>query len=135
MIDYKIENSLNVDEFRTLLINSTLGARRPVDNPERLARMLEHANLIVTARDDGKLIGVSRSLSDFSFCTYLSDLAVDETYQKMGIGRELIKLTMQAAPDARLILLSAPASISYYPRIGMTRFEHCYYLDDIDDLK
>jgi predicted N-acetyltransferase YhbS len=135
MIDYKIENSLNVDEFRTLLINSTLGERRPIDNHERLVRMLKHANLIVTARDEGRLIGISRSLSDFSFCTYLSDMAVDKDYQKMGIGRELIKLTMQAAPDARLILLSAPASVSYYPRIGMTRFEHCYYLDNIDDLR
>lgn len=135
MIEYKIENSLNVDEFKTLLINSTLGERRPVDNPDRLAMMLKHANLIVTARDEGRLIGISRSLSDFSFCTYLSDMAVDKAYQKMGIGREMIKITMQAAPDARLILLSAPASISYYPRIGMTRFEHCYYLDNIDDLK
>jgi GNAT superfamily N-acetyltransferase len=135
MIIYDIENDLGVEEFRTLLVNSTLGIRRPVDDPERLGRMLQHANLIVTARDNGKLIGISRALSDFSFCTYLSDLAVDESYQKQGIGRELIRKTKIATTPARLILLSAPAAVTYYPRIGMTRFDQCYILDDISDLK
>lgn len=135
MIVYAIENNLGAEEFRALLVNSTLGIRRPVDDPERLGKMLEHANLIVTARDNGKLIGVSRALSDFSFCTYLSDLAVDESYQKQGIGRELIRRTKTASPHAKLILLAAPAAVSYYPRIGMARFEQCFILDDVSDLK
>jgi predicted N-acetyltransferase YhbS len=135
MIEYRIEEDLSVEEFKMLLINSTLSERRPVDEPERLSRMLEHGNLIVTARDNGKLVGVSRSLTDFAFCTYLSDLAVDTAYQKQGIGKELIRQTKLAASKARLILLSAPAAVSYYPKIGMKRFNHCYYLDDIADLK
>jgi predicted N-acetyltransferase YhbS len=135
MIEYKIENDLSVDEFRRVLISSTLGARRPVNDDERLRKMLEHGNLIITARDNGRLIGVSRSLSDFAFCTYLSDLAVDQEYQKQGVGRELIRLTKLSAPQAKLILLSAPAAISYYPKIGMKQFEYCYYLDDITELK
>jgi predicted N-acetyltransferase YhbS len=134
MIEYKIENGLTVEEFRTVLVNSTLGQRRPVNEPERLARMLEHGNLIITARENGRLIGVSRSLTDFAFCTYLSDLAVDEAYQKQGIGRELIRQTKLAAPEAKLILLSAPAATRYYPKIGMTRHDYCFYLDDISDL-
>lgn len=97
--------------------------------------MLEHANLIVTARDHGKLIGVVRSLTDFVYCTYLSDLAVDETYQKMGIGKELIRLTKEKTPEAKLILLSAPKAVHYYPKIGMTQWEQCYILDDIDSLQ
>jgi ribosomal protein S18 acetylase RimI-like enzyme len=135
MIEYKIENDLSIEEFRTVLVNSTLGQRRPVDDPERLSMMLEHGNLIITAREEGKLIGISRSLTDFTFCTYMSDLAVDEAYQKHGIGRELIRQTKLAAPTARLILLSAPAAVSYYPRIGMKKFDHCYLLDDISELK
>jgi predicted N-acetyltransferase YhbS len=135
MIEYKIENELPVDEFRMVLVNSTLGQRRPVDEPDRLASMLEHGNLIITAREDGRLIGVSRSLTDFAFCTYLSDLAVDEAYQKQGIGRELIRQTKLAAPRAKLILLSAPAATRYYPKIGMKRHEFCFYLDDISDLR
>jgi len=135
MIEYKIENDLGVEEFRMVLVNSKLGKRRPVDEPERLSRMLEHGNLILTARENGKLIGVSRSLTDYAFCTYLSDLAVDEAYQKQGIGRELIRQTKLAAPQAILILLSAPAAISYYPKIGMKRFDNCYLLDDIYELK
>jgi GNAT superfamily N-acetyltransferase len=135
MIEYKIENDLSVEEFRTVLVNSTLGQRRPVDEPGRLAGMLEHGNLILTARENGRLVGVSRSLTDYSFCTYLSDLAVDEAYQKKGIGKELIRQTKLAAPSARLILLAAPAAISYYPKIGMKQFEHCFVLDDITELK
>ena len=134
MIEYQTENNLTAEEFRAILIDSTLGERRPVDDPERLNKMLEHANLIVTARDKGKLIGVSRSLTDYTFCTYLSDLAVDLAYQKKGIGRELIRRTKMAAPLARLILLAAPAAIHYYPKIGMTHHEFCYYLDDINKL-
>jgi predicted N-acetyltransferase YhbS len=135
MIDYMIENRLAVEEFRMVLVNSTLGQRRPVTEPARLARMIEHGNLIITARDNGKLIGVARSLTDFAFCTYLSDLAVDEAYQKQGIGKELIRQTKLAAPDAKLILLSAPAATRYYPKIGMKRHEFCFYLDDVSDLK
>jgi predicted N-acetyltransferase YhbS len=135
MIEYRIENDLGVEEFRLLLVNSTLGNRRPLNEPQRLALMLKNANLTITARDEGKLIGVSRALSDFAFCTYLSDLAVDEAYQKQGIGRELIRQTKLAAPEAKLILLSAPAAVSYYPRIGMKRFDQCYILDNIDELR
>lgn len=135
MIVYTIETDLSIEEFKTVLVSSTLGERRPVNEPERLRKMLEHGNLIVTARDNGKLIGVSRSLTDFLFCTYLSDLAVDKAYQKKGIGKELIRQTKLATPKAKLILLAAPAAISYYPKIGMSQFEFCYYLDDVSKLK
>ncbi|NJN42601.1 MAG: GNAT family N-acetyltransferase [Flammeovirgaceae bacterium] len=134
MIEYKTENDLSVEEFRQILIASTLAERRPVDEPERLLKMLEHGNLIITARDNDKLVGVSRSLTDFVYCTYLSDLAVDLTYQKQGIGKELIRQTKLKTPKAKLILLSAPAAIPYYPKIGMTKFEHCFILDDVNKL-
>jgi predicted N-acetyltransferase YhbS len=129
MICYQIEPGLAVEEFRNVLIRSTLGERRPVDDPARLKNMVAHANLIVTARDAGKLVGVSRALSDFAYCTYLSDLAVDIDYQRQGIGKELIRQTKLAAPEAKLILLSAPAAVDYYPKIGMQRHAHCFYLD------
>jgi GNAT superfamily N-acetyltransferase len=129
---------LSPEEFRAILINSSLGERRPVDEPERIATMVEHGNLIITARDtrdNGKLVGVARSLTDFAFCTYLSDLAVDENYQKKGIGKELIKQTKLATPKAKLILLAAPKAVDYYPKIGMTKRDHCYVLDNVEDLK
>jgi predicted N-acetyltransferase YhbS len=135
MITYQIENDLSVMEFREVLVNSTLGERRPVDEPQRLSKMLDNGNLIITARENGKLIGVARSLTDFSFCTYLSDLAVDEGYQKKGIGKELIRLTKLETPDARLILLSAPAAVEYYPKIGMKKWEQCYTITEISELK
>lgn len=135
MIEYQIEKNLSAEEFRMVLISSTLGERRPVDEPDRIQKMIEFGNLIVTARENGRLIGVSRSLTDYTFCTYLSDLAVVFTHQKKGIGKELIRRTKLAAPLAKLILLAAPAAVSYYPKIGMTRHENCFYLDDVNNLK
>ena len=135
MIVYKIENNLSVEDFKAVLIKSTLAQRRPVNEPGRLLNMVKQGNLIITAREQGKLIGVSRSVTDFSFCTYLSDLAVIKEFQKKGIGKELIRQTKLAAPLAKLILLSAPDAISYYTKIGMTQHKYCYYLDDIKNLK
>lgn len=135
VVSYAVENGLSPEEFRQLLIESTLGERRPVNDPERIADMVKHANLVVTARIDGILVGVARSVSDYSFCTYLSDLAVHRMYQRKGIGKELIRQTKIAAPKAKLILLSAPAAVDYYPRIGMIRHEHCFFIDDLSQIR
>jgi GNAT superfamily N-acetyltransferase len=116
-------------EFIDLLDRSTLAERRPVDEPETIRGMLEHADIIVTARLGGRLIGVSRAITDFSFCTYLSDLAVDERFQRQGIGKELIRRTHDAAGRATtLILLAAPKARTYYPRVGMTQHDSCWFI-------
>lgn len=135
MIVYKIENELCVEEFIAVLVNSSLAERRPVKESDRIKEMMKYGNLILTARIDGKLVGVARSLTDFVYATYLSDLAVDEKYQNMGIGKELIRQTKLASPQAKLILLSAPKAINYYPKIGMSRHEHCFFIDNVDELK
>jgi predicted N-acetyltransferase YhbS len=135
MITYNLEKDLDVEEFISVLIRSTLGERRPVNDIERMTKMVRNANITVTARDNGLLIAVARSISDFAFCTYLSDLAVDVKYQKAGIGKELIRRTKLEVPDAKLILLAAPAAREYYPKIGMPQFEFCFILDDVSQLK
>jgi predicted N-acetyltransferase YhbS len=130
MIDYQLEPELSADEFIDVLIRSTLGERRPIDDHERIVLMLKNADLIVTARSNGKLVGVSRAITDFVYCTYLSDLAVDEACQKQGIGRELIERTHQAAGlKTRLILIAAPKARSYYPHIGMVSHDSCWMRD------
>jgi len=121
MISYRTGNDLDLDAAIELYVDSTLGERRPVADRSRMQRMLEHANLVVTAWDGARMVGISRSLTDFVYATYLSDLAVRKSYQRTGIGRELVRLTRDAAPRAMLILLAAPAAEKYYPRIG---FEH-----------
>lgn len=119
-ITYQFEPELNAAEFVDVLVRSTLAGRRPVDRPDVIRGMLEHADLVVTARADKLLVGVSRTITDFNYCTYLSDLAVDQTYQGRGIGRELIRLTHEAAgTHTTLILLAAPKARGYYPHIGM----------------
>lgn len=127
-ITYGLEPALGADEFVDVLRRSTLAERRPVGNPERIAGMLAHADLVVTARSgSGLLVGVSRAITDFSYCTYLSDLAVDEAFQRQGIGRELIRKTHEAAGlHTTLILLAAPKAESYYPHIGMQPHHSCW---------
>ena len=134
-IIFSPEKSLDPDEFIEVLKNSTLAERRPVKDEQRIASMCNNANLIVTARLNGKLIGVARSITDFVYCTYLSDLAVDIKYQKQGIGKRLIVETKKLTPQAKLILLSAPAAVDYYPKIGMAKHNYCYILDDLKDLR
>ncbi len=119
MPTYHVNEPISADEFIAVLRASTLAERRPVDDLGVIEDMLQHANLIVTAREGGKLIGVARTLTDFSYIAYLSDLAVDVAYQRQGIGRELIRLTkQQLGPACKLLLLAAPAATEYYPRLG-----------------
>ncbi len=126
-IIYALEPRLSAHEFRNVLVASTLGERRPVKDLARLERMLRNANIIVTARHEGRIVGVARALSDFSYCCYLSDLAVDAAYQHRGIGKRLIEETRaNAGPEATLVLLSAPAAAGYYPKIGMKKHESCW---------
>ena len=130
-VDYGIETypGLSLEAFIDVLRRSTLGERRPIDDPETIRGMLEHADLIVTARVEGRLIGISRAITDFSYCTYLSDLAVDEAYQRQGIGKELIRRTHEAAGlRTLLILLAAPKARSYYPHIGMAPHDSCWII-------
>jgi predicted N-acetyltransferase YhbS len=118
-IRYETSRQIRPDEFVDLLKRSRLGERRPVDDRECMEAMLEHANLLCTAWDGEKLVGVARSLTDFEYCCYLSDIAVDEAYQKRGIGKELIRLTQsKLGNNAKLILLAAPKAEGYYPKIG-----------------
>jgi predicted N-acetyltransferase YhbS len=126
-VTYALEPDLGPDEFLDVLVRSTLAERRPVDEPETIRGMLQNAGVIVTARVDGRLVGISRAITDFSYCTYLSDLAVDRAHQRQGIGRELIRRTHEAAGlGTTLILLAAPAARTYYPSIGMDPHDSCW---------
>ncbi|GAA3283368.1 GNAT family N-acetyltransferase [Streptomyces lavendulae] len=125
-----VGSALDVEEVLGLYRASTLAERRPVDDVERFTRMLAGANLVVTARtDEGRLIGIARSVTDGAYATYLSDLAVDAAYQSKGVGRELIRVTGEAAPQATIILLAAPAAVDYYPRVGFTAHHSAWTLD------
>lgn len=127
-VTWSIENDLGADEFVDVLKRSGLNVRRPLDDRERVATMLENSNLIVTARDtDGALIGLSRCVTDFAYCCYCSDLAVDCKWQRQGVGRELIRRSREAAGDgASFLLLSAPGVEDYYRQAGFEKFETCY---------
>jgi len=128
VIAYRRDAVPTLEQARALYRACSLGARRPIDDDARFGTMLQQANLVVTAWDGTELVGMARSLSDFAYCTYLADLAVDERHQRRGIGRELVRHTRVAAPQASLILLAAPAAVDYYPRIGFERHDSAWLL-------
>jgi GNAT superfamily N-acetyltransferase len=133
MIDYQTEPGLSVEEFIALLARTSLGERRPLNDVARMERMLREADILLTARDEGRLVGVSRALTDHAYCTYLSDLAVDEDWQRRGIGRELLRRTHEEAGlHTSLILIAAPAARDYYPHIGMTAHDSCWMIRGCD---
>ena len=135
-ITYKLNASLDLDAAIQLYVASTLGERRPVDDRTCMARMLAEADLTITAWDGEQLVGIARSLTDWCYCCYLSDLAVRATHQRLGIGKELIRRTQsELGPNATLILLAAPAAEDYYPHIGMTQHPSAWILRPGDQLR
>lgn len=128
MITYKSDIVPQVDLVIDLYKDA--GLKRPVEDEERIGLMYRNANLIVTAWDNRVLVGVSRALTDFCYCCYLSDLAVRSSYQKHGIGKRLIDLTKELCGDqAMLLLLSAPSALSYYPAVGFKKVENGFIID------
>jgi predicted N-acetyltransferase YhbS len=129
MIEYRVGNELDVDEVIELYRASTLGERRPIGERERFTGMLTQANLVITAWDGELLVGISRSLTDFSYITYLADLAVRVSHQKQGIGKELMRRTQQeGGPNTTLLLLAAPAAEKYYPHVGFKHAPNAWLL-------
>jgi len=128
VITYRLGNDLDLDTVIDLYVDSTIGERRPVAERERMGTMLEEADLVVTAWDGDLMVGISRSVTDWVYCTYLSDLAVRLDYQHQGIGKELVRRTRQETPQATVILLAAPKAVDYYPKIGMTRHNSAWIL-------
>ena len=127
-MDYRTGNDLDLDTLIELYEASTLGERRPVGDRDRMGAMLQNANLVISAWDGGQIVGIARSVTDWVYCTYLADLAVRATYQRGGIGKELMRRTQAAAPQASLILLAAPQAAEYYPKVGFTRHESAWWL-------
>ncbi|WP_338040651.1 GNAT family N-acetyltransferase [Mangrovibacillus cuniculi] len=122
-ITYEINKPILAKDLASLFKKSTIN--RPIEDEERLDKMLQYADLTVTAWDRNTLVGISRSVTDFVYCCYLSDLAVDEAYQKKGIGKELVRLTKEELGEqVSLILLSAPTAMDYYPKIGMEMLDN-----------
>jgi len=128
MVTFQVELLLSLEEFVFILDDSGLGKRRPMDNPGHLQRMIEGSNLIVTARDNGKLVGFLRALTDHCYRCFIADLAVAKAYQGKGIGRKILQFTRELAPEARLILFAAEDAEPFYQKLGFTLHEHCYQL-------
>ena len=121
---------LTPEQFIDLLCRSTLGERRPIDDPDTIAGMVANADITLSAWDGDKLIGVARSVTDFAYCCYLSDLAVDVAYQRQGIGVELMARTQaMLGPKCKMILLAAPAAADYYGHVGFDHYPRCWVLD------
>jgi predicted N-acetyltransferase YhbS len=128
-VEYRFGNDLDLAEVTDLYRASTLGERRPIDDPAILRSMLEHANLVVTAWDGELLVGLSRTLTDFAYVGYLADLAVRASHQRRGIGLELMRRTRERmGRRSMLVLLAAPKAVEYYPRVGFTRHDSAWLL-------
>jgi N-acetylglutamate synthase-like GNAT family acetyltransferase len=128
MIEYSTDRTISPEQLATVFDRS--GIRRPTHDLARMQKMIAAADLLITAWDGEKLVGVSRSLTDFCFCCYLSDLAVDCDYQKQGVGRRLVELTREAIGDqTMLLLIAAPEAMDYYPKIGFEKLDRAWWIN------
>ncbi len=129
-IEYRSDAEISVEEAIDLYKRSTLSERRPVDRPDIFKGMLAHANLLISAWDGSRLVGISRSLTDFTYVAYLADLAVDAAYQGRGIGKRLIEETRQRlGRECMIVLLAAPKANDYYPKVGFEHNPRAWVLD------
>lgn len=129
-IEYKVNENIGAEQFIELLKNSTLGERRPLNDYECMKGMISNSNLVISAWADGLLVGIARSITDFHFACYISDLAVSSSHQRKGIGKKLLVITQNhLGPKCKLILLAAPAANSYYEHIGFSNNSRCWVLD------
>lgn len=130
LITYQLATDMSTEDFIDILNRSTLGERRPVDDLTCIQGMIKNADIIVTAVLDEKIVGVARAVTDYSYCCYLSDLAVDASFQHQGIGKRIIqKVREQLGAKCKVILLSAPAAVEYYPKIGFMQHSSAWVLD------
>jgi GNAT superfamily N-acetyltransferase len=128
-LTYEINPNLTPEQFIQVLRASTLAERRPVEEPERIAAMLKNADVTITARDGDRLVGVARAITDYSYCCYLSDLAVAEDYQRQGIGRELMRRLQEHLGDkVSIYLVAAPKARDYYPHVGLIQVESAWVM-------
>lgn len=126
-IAYRLDAPLKPEQVADLFRSS--GIRRPAEDLDRIRAMIEHANLTVTAWDDGVLVGIARALTDFRYCCYLSDLAVRREYQGSGIGRELLRrLRERLCEESLVLLLSAPEAADYYPKLGFEKADNAWII-------
>lgn len=128
VITYKINSKVEPHQLADLFRSS--GIRRPVDDLNRIKRMIDNADLLITAWEGDKLVGVARALTDYSYCCYLSDLAIDKDYQHNGIGHELItEVQNRIGDECMLLLLSSPEAMDYYPKIGMEKAGNAFIIN------
>ncbi|WP_027126959.1 GNAT family N-acetyltransferase [Gelidibacter mesophilus] len=126
-IEYKIGKVPKISEIIEVYHSS--GIKRPTTNHERITKMYANSNLIITAWSENKLVGISRSLTDFCYVCYLSDLAVKKEYQKVGVGKQLIEMTKkEIGKETALVLLSAPMAMTYYPKIGFENIDNGFLI-------
>jgi len=132
-IEYKINTRVSADQFVELLRDSGLGDRRPIEDRECIEGMITNSNLVVSVWDNDEIIGIARSMTDFHYACYLSDLAVKKRFHDQGIGKLLlVKTQEQLGPKCKLILVAAPNANSYYDKTGFTNNHRCWILECSD---
>ena len=134
MISYQLEAEISINEFQSILEESGLARRRPMEDLNLLARMISGSNLLITARAEGQLVGLLRGISDHCYRSFITDLAVSQDYQRKGIGRQLLTIAREQAPEARLFLFSAEDAAPFYENLGFHLHERCYQLKAGEEL-
>jgi ribosomal protein S18 acetylase RimI-like enzyme len=126
-IIYKFDIVPTAEQVIELYDNA--GLPRPTHDPQRIKAMFDNSDLIITAWDENKLVGVSRTITDWVWCSYIADLAVSPAYKRSGIGKKLIELAREKIGErSMLLLLSVPTAMDYYPKVGFVRENRAFII-------
>lgn len=130
---YAREVALPADDYIDVVGNSALGPTRPIGDRDRVAAMIAGADLIVSARLDGRCVGLARCLTDFAWVAYCGDLAVHNEFQGRGIGKGLLEACRELLGDGvGMALLSVPDAVGFYdrhgPAVDLHPYGHAYFM-------
>ncbi len=132
-IVYAQEQGLSVEDYVAVLAETIMREKRPLANTARIGEMIAGANFIVTAREDGTILGLARCITDFSWIAYCAELAVKESAQGRGIGAGIMARCKDLlGPRLGLVLISEPAAVGFYERIGFERQDSAFFRTRLD---
>jgi len=100
---------------------------------EQVEKLIAHSKLVVTARDNGKLVGIAFSITDFTSTCFISDLAVRPEYRRHGCGEELVTRSHELAggEKVRLVSVSNSNTVDYFKTIGMEKCDDVFIIPPV----
>lgn len=131
------EERISSEEYIDFLKRTDLGSQYPEERfEERISKLVENVSISLVARNENNsVVGVLFGLTDFAYWLYITDLGVDRTYERQGIGKQLMKTAHDLAggeKDIAVYLIANENAIPFYEKLGMEKADDVMQYNHIE---